>query len=117
MLACVLHEEARPLSVRVQLLAVDTPVRGQDGHPAACPQWPSALAIGQRALEMVGPPGVAPARAVVRFAPRAPGSPAPAQDQDPQTPLAARCLHDARSLLRALTPPSYRNEASRHGSK
>lgn len=118
MLACVLHEEARPLAVRVQLLSVDTPVRSQDMDPAACPQWPGALAIGQCALEMVGPgAGVAPTGAVVRYAPCVPGPSAAAQDPDSHTPLAARCLHDARSLLRALTPVSYRNEASRHGSK
>ena len=47
MLARVLHDEARALPVRVQLLAIDSPVCTEDNIGHACPQWPSALAVGQ----------------------------------------------------------------------
>lgn len=74
MLARVLHDEARQMSVRVQLLAVDMPVRTElnDGH--ACPEWPSALSIGQRALALIeqAEQRSEPARAIVTYA-RAPG--------------------------------------------
>ena len=54
MLVQVLHDEARAFDVRMQLLSVDLPVCG--GRPCANdgPQWPSALAIGQRAMALVG---------------------------------------------------------------
>jgi NAD(P)-dependent dehydrogenase (short-subunit alcohol dehydrogenase family) len=75
MLLRVLHDEARALSVRVQLLSVEMPVRTDDNQEHACVQWPTALAIGARALALIdqvehlepnGSPQ--PAEAVVRFA-------------------------------------------------
>jgi NAD(P)-dependent dehydrogenase (short-subunit alcohol dehydrogenase family) len=53
MLARVLHDEARPLGVRVQLLALDWPVRTEANAKHACETWPRADGIGQRALAML----------------------------------------------------------------
>lgn len=71
MLARVLHGEARPLGVRVQLLSLDTPAWGvHAGLPRA--DWPSALDIGRHALDLFSQG--APTDAIVEFdAKRAPG--------------------------------------------
>jgi NADP-dependent 3-hydroxy acid dehydrogenase YdfG len=53
MLARVLHDEARQLAVRVQLLAVDTPVCTEFNQRHSCPEWPSALSVGQRAMALI----------------------------------------------------------------
>jgi NAD(P)-dependent dehydrogenase (short-subunit alcohol dehydrogenase family) len=53
MLARVLHDEARVLPVRVQMLSVELPVRTEANAAQACTQWPSAVAIGRRALAMI----------------------------------------------------------------
>ena len=67
MLARVLHDEARNLAVRVQLLSVERPIpEGPRAH--LCPQWPTALEIGRRALALVEGDGGQPPRAVVPFA-------------------------------------------------
>lgn len=64
MLARVLHGEARPLGVRVQLLSLDTPAWGvHAGLPRA--DWPSALDIGRHALDLFGPG--APTDAIVEL--------------------------------------------------
>lgn len=68
MLARVLHEEARTIGVRVQLLAIESPVCTELNRAHACEQWPSALAVGQRALALLEPRGTQPAEAVVRYA-------------------------------------------------
>jgi len=125
MLACVLHDEARALRVRVQLLTVDTPVRtGREGEQA-CPHWPCATAVGRRALQLIkhDDAGTA-AQALVRYAtntlPHAPPyaramtSPAPSLAVDPSgatSLLTERCLQDARTLLKTLTT-SNPNEVS-----
>ncbi len=130
MLACVLHDEARALSVRVQLLSIDSPICLEPRRAHACPQWPTALAIGRRALALIDGSGRdSPADAVVRYA--MPGTAdnhvdsgraassltctrghtgrvdkesARTHDPDSQPSLlTARCLQDARTLLRALT--------------
>lgn len=67
MLARVLHEEARSIGVRVQLLAIESPVCTEFNRTHACDQWPSALAVGQRAVALVDPAGAQPAQAVVRY--------------------------------------------------
>lgn len=69
MLVRVLHDEARALSVRVQLLAVDTPARTVENEACACEQWPSAVAIGKQALALIDQtdPGQ-PVQAIVRYA-------------------------------------------------
>lgn len=74
MLACVLHDEARCLGIRVQLLAVDAPV-GRPGAEA-CPQWPTATQIGRRAMALLerSDPSVA-ARPIVPLVARAPSLP------------------------------------------
>ncbi len=69
MLARVLHEEARSIGVRVQLLSIDSPVTTELNREHACAQWPSAIAVGQRALALVEPHNTPTAtQAVVRFA-------------------------------------------------
>jgi len=72
MLARVLHEEARSIGVRVQLLAIDSPVSTDLNRAHACEQWPSALAVGQRALALINAltgegDGLQPADAVVPY--------------------------------------------------
>jgi NAD(P)-dependent dehydrogenase (short-subunit alcohol dehydrogenase family) len=69
MLLRVLHDEARALAVRVQLLAVEMPARTDDNCERACAQWPSAVAIGERALALIDQTETRePAEAVVRYA-------------------------------------------------
>ena len=82
MLVRVLHDEARPLGVRVQLLSVDSPV-ARDRN--ASPQWPTADAIGQRALALLDQ--------------------AATPDIGVTEPSAPRWLQDARALLQGLAPP------------
>jgi len=68
MLARVLHDEARAYPVRVQLLAVDSPLRTEANLKHACTQWPDATAVGRRALALIEQSTVAaPANAVVRY--------------------------------------------------
>lgn len=127
MLARVVHDEARTLAVRVQLLSVDRPVCHEARRAHLCPQWPTAIEIGRRALALVDGDQRIASRAVVRYAqvngrpgdvdsnPRAstPGSP-PEQDAvDPKQEadsdshrLAARCLQDARALLESISSPN-----------
>lgn len=91
MLARVLHDEARSLGVRVQLLALDWPVRTDANERNACAQWPTAACIGQRALALIDRRDAAAPDAIVQCV----GTPS----------LAARCLTDARSLLESLKAP------------
>lgn len=110
MLARVLHDEALALSVRLQLLAVDSPIRTDANAGCACPQWPTALEVGERALALIdATEAIAPTGAIVRHSARRGQTPsstartAAAQDPDsPSTPLPARCLQDARTLLQTL---------------
>jgi NAD(P)-dependent dehydrogenase (short-subunit alcohol dehydrogenase family) len=53
MLAKVLHEEAAPLGVRVQMLSLDHPVCDPLGNGRNCARWPSALSVGRRAVSML----------------------------------------------------------------
>ena len=91
MLARVLHDEARPLGVRLQMLSLDWPVRTEANAKHACTQWPSATCIGQRALELIDRRDPATPGAIVRCA-------------GPKS-LSAQCLTDARSLLESLKAP------------
>lgn len=71
MLARVLHDEARQLAVRVQLLAVDTPVCTEFNQRHSCPEWPSALSVGQRAMALIDHDiSEEPPRPIVPYAPR-----------------------------------------------
>jgi NAD(P)-dependent dehydrogenase (short-subunit alcohol dehydrogenase family) len=74
MLACVLHDEARCLGVRVQLLAVDAPVSRPGGKDF--PQWPTAIQIGRRAMALVERSEARDAaKPIVAFGARAPSNP------------------------------------------
>ncbi len=88
MLVRVLHDEARTLAVRVQMLAVDTPARTADNTDCACDQWPTALAIGTQALALVDQSAPsAPVQAIVRFvAPPVPKPAAPRLRSGTRTP-------------------------------
>jgi NAD(P)-dependent dehydrogenase (short-subunit alcohol dehydrogenase family) len=69
MLARVLHDEARVYPVRVQLLAVESPLQTEANRKHACSRWPSALTVGRRALALIEHSAAArPAHAVVRYA-------------------------------------------------
>lgn len=52
MLARVLHDEARPSGVRVQLLSIDSPLRGDEPGAHECPEWPTASDIAQTVLRL-----------------------------------------------------------------
>jgi NAD(P)-dependent dehydrogenase (short-subunit alcohol dehydrogenase family) len=135
MLACVLHDEARAMGIRVQLLSVDAPVRIEAQRANACPQWPTATAIGRRALALVERAAMGePAHAVVHYAarqrsdgdrltltqPQASTSPLattseahPATQQVPDintSPLTPRCQQVVRALLDSLTLPNPNQE-------
>jgi NAD(P)-dependent dehydrogenase (short-subunit alcohol dehydrogenase family) len=71
MLVRVLHEEARSLGVRVQMLAVNRPVRTDANSAWSCAGWPDVSAIGAQALELIDQvdPRVA-ATAIVPFVTR-----------------------------------------------
>lgn len=123
MLARVLHDEARTLGVRVQLLGVDAPLRTPGNTRHACPAWPSLGAVARRAVSMAAAPAGSN-DAIVRFG--ATDAPSPfwsddidALDTAPATSAARaqtaartwqesdgasvvhaeRSLHDARRLL------------------
>jgi NAD(P)-dependent dehydrogenase (short-subunit alcohol dehydrogenase family) len=53
MLARVLHDEARASGVRVQLLSIDSPLRGERPADHECPEWPSASDVAQRAARLL----------------------------------------------------------------
>src|SRR3546814_13267820 len=67
MLARVLHDEARTLPVRVQLLAIDSPARTDANARHACNSWPGADSIARRALALLDPRDQRPAQAVVSY--------------------------------------------------
>ena len=65
----VLHNEARLLGVRVQMLAVNRPVRTDDNRDCACPGWPDAAQLATQALALVDQvESRHPVSAMVRFA-------------------------------------------------
>lgn len=102
MLARVLHDEARTHALRVQLLLVDTPIRTDSNDAHACARWPSAIAVGQRALALLDHSDAVEPRAIVRYsAPRTPPSRARNQDTNQDTDM-QRCLTDARALIDSL---------------
>lgn len=126
MLAWALHDEARALGVRLQLLSVEAPACGEHNRLHACSHWPSVEAIGRRAIELVERGDAAePTRAVVPFViPSRPAAPtptpapatAPAQGTNRDVSLLTeRWLQDARTLLQAMTP-SDPNEVSPNDS-
>ncbi|MFT3808095.1 SDR family oxidoreductase [Arenimonas sp.] len=87
MLVRVLHEEARQIGVRVQLLGVLRPVRTAENDALACEGWPSATAIGEQALSLIDQSDARrAAMAVVPFNPDAPRRPKSAARFEPQEP-------------------------------
>ena len=110
MLARVLHDEARTLPARVQMLSVDLPVRTESNAAHACTHWPSAVAVGRRALALIDRHDSEGAAPLVHCANACDG-PADltlAQDQAAafapkpdiaDTLLTSGCLQDVRTLL------------------
>ena len=75
MLVRVLHDEAHGLGVRVQMLAVEKPVRTDADGEHACAHWPTALAIAARALALIDQVPMHPApEPIVRYALQAPAA-------------------------------------------
>jgi NAD(P)-dependent dehydrogenase (short-subunit alcohol dehydrogenase family) len=69
MLVRVLHNEARLLGVRVQMLAINRPVRTEENRTCACEGWPLATEIATQALALVDQvESRHPVSALVRFA-------------------------------------------------
>lgn len=105
MLARVLHEEARSLPVRVQLLAVESPLCTEQNRASACPQWPTSAAVASRVLALVDGNSAAAAPAVVRFH----GLPS-RPDTSLHGPLPA--LQQVRTLLNTLATTSLLQESA-----
>jgi NAD(P)-dependent dehydrogenase (short-subunit alcohol dehydrogenase family) len=69
MLVRVLHNEARLLGVRVQMLAVSRPVKTDENLDNACTGWPAAGELARQALALVDQvESHHPVSAMVRFA-------------------------------------------------
>jgi NAD(P)-dependent dehydrogenase (short-subunit alcohol dehydrogenase family) len=105
MLARVLHDEAQPFGVRVQMLVVESPVRGASPSACHCPQWPTGDDVGRQALRLIARDFDAqPARPVVYFG----------RHVDPgvlHTTSRGQRVSDVRSFLKTLTSAD-RNEVS-----
>jgi len=113
MLARVLHEEARTLPVRVQMLAVDSPVRCDANAAHARAQWPDVDAIADHALRLVD--GAANADvALVRFPIGAAVRPPGLSDDLDVGPCAPAHTHqtEAGALLRRLATAASPQESS-----
>lgn len=98
MMARVLHDEAAGQGVRVQLLALDAPVRTDANAAHAGSAWPQAISIGRRALAMLDADRT-PTPPVVGFAADKSRTDIPAKPRD-QAP--SRDLRDARALLASI---------------
>jgi NAD(P)-dependent dehydrogenase (short-subunit alcohol dehydrogenase family) len=60
MLAKVLREETLGSSVRVQQLAIGSPIRTPANQACACPEWPTAREVGERIARLLVAPGDVP---------------------------------------------------------
>lgn len=112
MLARVLHEEARTLPVRVQMLAVDSPMRCDANAAHARAQWPDVDAIADHALRLVD--GAANADvALVRFPIGAAVRPPGLSDDLDVGSCAPTTQHqtDASALLRRLATAASPQES------
>jgi NAD(P)-dependent dehydrogenase (short-subunit alcohol dehydrogenase family) len=97
MLAGVLHDEAQALDVRVQMLLLETPVRGETCAAHQCPHWLVADAIGERALQLMERDGAGkPAHPVVYYGRHVDSAAA-------RTTSTGRRFTDVRSFLDNLT--------------
>lgn len=126
MLAQVLHDEARSLGVRVQLLTSDAPACTAMNQSHACPRWPKVAEIGKRAVHLamrnelsVGAHPIVPLHAhPIPLSTIPAARPALSQRRDGgATESRIRSsekasLDDARSFLETLIPTNNR-EASR----
>ncbi|MCC8442652.1 SDR family oxidoreductase [Xanthomonas cannabis] len=74
MLAQVLHEEAKPLGVRVHLLSVEQPVCTPGRAKEACPEWIRAVDVGRAAVSLIAGPGQ-PGQPIVTVSRRLPSAP------------------------------------------
>jgi NAD(P)-dependent dehydrogenase (short-subunit alcohol dehydrogenase family) len=97
MLANVLNDEAQALDVRVQMLLLETPVRGESCAAHQCPHWLRGDAIGERALRLIERDGARkPAHPVVYYGRRVDFAAA-------QTTSKGERFTGVRSFLRNLT--------------
>ncbi|MGY3266335.1 SDR family NAD(P)-dependent oxidoreductase [Lysobacter sp. HA35] len=105
MLVRVLHDEALPGGVRVQMLHVDAPACTDSNAAHACPQWPRVRAIGAQAVALATAPRGVCISPVVEFdhAPRPPPRLPSPRDAD---------IADARALLESLAVPLPPQDAS-----
>jgi NAD(P)-dependent dehydrogenase (short-subunit alcohol dehydrogenase family) len=110
MLARVLHDEARTLGVRLQMLSLDWPVRTEANAKNACSQWPTAVGVGNRVLALIDRTDRTPAEAVVHCTGPCIADAPQTSDSDTSSTarslLTQRCLQDARTLLDSLSSPS-----------
>lgn len=67
MLVQVLHEEAQPLGVRVQMLSIDAPVWTPDNTGRACAGWHGTLGIGRAMVSLLATSSP-DARSIVSYA-------------------------------------------------
>jgi NAD(P)-dependent dehydrogenase (short-subunit alcohol dehydrogenase family) len=116
MLARALHDEASAHAVRVQLLAVESPVRTEDNRLDACWQWPCAEAIGSKALALIEHRDDGRcAEVVIGYRSQSgdeftagdvetalSGSSHAEEMSDPASLLPARCLQQVRKLLETI---------------
>jgi NAD(P)-dependent dehydrogenase (short-subunit alcohol dehydrogenase family) len=104
MLARVLHDEARPLGERVQLLTLEWPERTEANARHACDQRPSALGLGRRALAMLDRNERTRTEAIVSCKGPCPPEDTTQGSDSGVSLLTSRCLQDARTLLGSLLP-------------
>jgi len=103
MLVRVLHNEARPMGVRVQMLGISRPVRTEENRDSACEGWPAAVAIGEQALALIdqADPRQA-ANPIVRFPWRGSEAPAPETSNPEPEPIPNAVLEQTWSVLEPL---------------
>jgi len=121
MLVRVLHDEARPQGVRVQMLTADKPARTEANEEHACAHWPTAMAIATQAMALIDqvptqrvpepivrfplptPASLPDRRAIHARRPPSGAARSTTHVHDP-TPAAAPTGDDAGALLRSLLP-------------
>lgn len=102
MLVRVLHDEARQLGVRVQLLGVTRPVRTAENDALACEGWPCATAIGEQALALIDQSDARrAAMSVVPFNPDAPRRHTERVSFQPSEPALLSQMVEPRSSIAA----------------
>lgn len=96
MLAQVLHDEARALGIRVQLLDISSPACTDQNLAHACARWPRADDIGRRALQLaLRNETKLGAHPVVPFEPRSGSSTSPLATTVEPTQAGVRRTHEA----------------------